>query len=184
MSWKVGEDKLVFKTRIFELCSHEVELPKKNFKSEFYFIRSGDWCNVLPITPEGEIVFISQFRPAVREQCLEIPGGMCDASDTSMQHSAERELLEETGYVSNNFEHLISVHPNPAILTNRCHLFVAFDAVPSGETKLDHGEDISVVKIPIKEAQELLFQGKITHSLVVNALAMFLVRYQAKLFSK
>ncbi len=112
---------------------------------------------------------IRQFRAGIREFTLEIPGGMVDASDASPMAAARREMREETGYDSERITFLGSVHPNPAILNNRCSTFLASDVRRTERPQLDGGEDIEVESIPLRQIPELIRRGHITHSLVLNA---------------
>ena len=62
------------------------------------------------------------------------------------------------------------VRPNPAILRNTCHMYLALDAVPTGRTNFDPGEDVHTFEVPWDEVQAMIADGRIDHSLVLNAL--------------
>jgi len=87
--------------------------------------------------------------------------------------TAERELREETGYVAARMIDLGFCEPNPAIFSNRCHLFLAEGCVREAELVLDPGEDIEVLPTPVEQVTELLHSGVITHALVIVALSRF-----------
>ena len=92
----------------------------------FYVFESLDWINILPITKEKKVVFVEQYRPGTDSITLELPGGMADLNEKPI-NSAKRELLEETGFSSNDWSKIGWVHPNPAILNNICHTFIALN---------------------------------------------------------
>ena len=94
--------------------------------------------------------------------------------------AAARELEEETGYVAGRLEPLGSVHPNPAIQPNRCHIFLALDCVKKHEGRQDEGEDIVVELYPRADVPRLILEGQITHSLVVVAFFLERLRAEAK----
>jgi ADP-ribose pyrophosphatase len=175
--WEIHEPEAIFRTKVFSLCKQRVHVEKRQLDADYYLLESVDWVNVIPLTPQQEVVFIRQMRPAVRTTCLEIPGGMCDETDADPAAGAARELEEETGYRAGRIESLGSVSPNPAICCNSCHFFVARDVRPDGQQQLEPGEDVSIELIPLKEVPRLISSGAIIHSLVLNAfLKLFILQ--------
>ena len=125
--------------------------------------------NIVPLTADDQVVLIRQYRHGVDGITLEVPGGMVDASDPSPLHAARREMLEETGYDAEDIVSLGSIHPNPAIQDNRCHTFLARNAVKLREPHFDTTEETEVVLVPLSEIPDLVRQGRISHALVVVA---------------
>jgi len=165
--WRRVASTRVRDCRVFDL--HEVRFAAPDGRSEapFFVVEAPDWINVVPITPAGEVVLIRQYRFGVEEFTLEIPGGMCDPGEDPAR-AAARELLEETGYAG-RIEPLGSVHPNPAIQSNRCWSFVARDAVAVADPDPDEHEAFEVLVRRLDEIPDLIRDGTITHSLVVTA---------------
>jgi 8-oxo-dGTP pyrophosphatase MutT (NUDIX family) len=135
--------------------------------ADFFVVEAPDWVNVVPLTSDGNVVFVRQFRFGVEDVTLEIPGGMCDPGEAPAE-AAARELEEETGY-SGPLRAIGSVHPNPAIQSNRCWTFVASDVRRVSSPSPDPHEELEVVERPLEEIPELIRRGAITHSLVVTA---------------
>jgi len=131
----------------------------------------GDWVNIVPITPDGQIVMVRQYRHGSEDLTLEIPGGMADPEDPSPLAAARREMWEETGYDSEEISLLGRVRPNPAIQTNFCHSFVARNSRFTRQPRLDGTEDIEVVLVGREEIPGLIAQGDISHALVITAFA-------------
>jgi ADP-ribose pyrophosphatase len=161
----------VLATRIFTVEKHELVHPRSGHAHDFFVLMAPDWCNIVPLTRDGQVVMVRQRRHGRDEETLELPGGMIDPEDASPLEAARRELLEETGYGARAIESIGVIAPNPAMQSNRCHSFLARDVEKLGEPRLDGGEDIDVVLVPYREIPERVARGEITHALVVVAFA-------------
>ena len=161
----------IFNLRIDRACS-----PRTNKAYDFYILESANWVNVIPLTPQKEVVLIRQYRHGIRESTLEIPGGIVEESDTP-ETAARRELIEETGYSESEMQLLGSVHPNPAFLTNRCYTFVAKNVSCVKQQEQDEKEDIEVLVRPLEQIPALIRDGVITHALVLAAFYRFYMEY-------
>ncbi|MFH1679443.1 MAG: NUDIX hydrolase [Candidatus Eisenbacteria bacterium] len=143
--------------------------PDTGYEKEWTILETNDWVNVIPVTPEGRIVLIRQFRAGTGSYTIEIPGGGVDRGDRSAEEAAGRELREETGYLAAGFTRIGTVEPNPAFQTNRCHTYLARDVVPDGAQNLEPGEEIEVFEADENEVRRMLREGEIAHALVVAA---------------
>jgi ADP-ribose pyrophosphatase len=167
--WEKLDSELIGDHRIFKLRRDSSRSPRTGEAYDFYIMETVDWINIIPVTPQGKVVFIHQFRHGTEEVTLEIPGGMAEDGDVSLLESARRELLEETGYSADQIVSIGSVAPNPAFLTNRCHTFLALGARKTAEPQFDGAEDIGVEEIDLAQVPQLISSGRITHALVVAA---------------
>src|SRR5215471_11864178 len=101
--------------KIFTVRRDRIVSPRTEEEHDFYVLDGADWINVIPVTPEGGILLIEQYRHGTGEVTLEIPGGAIDRGDADPLAAARRELREETGYEASEWVNLGFVHPNPAI---------------------------------------------------------------------
>jgi len=170
--WEVLSSEWDRTYRVFHLRTDRARSPRTGKDHRFYVLESTDWVNVIPLTPAGEVVLIRQYRHGTRENTLEIPGGLVEPGDAP-EDAARRELAEETGYRSRGMTCLGYVHPNPAILNNRCHTFLARDVFPDGGQAQDDKEDIEVLIRPLSDVPRLIRENRITHALVLAAFYRF-----------
>lgn len=151
-----------------------MKLESEEREVEFAIVQAPDWMNIIPLTTNNEVVLVEQYRYGVEEPTLELPGGMVDSGEQP-DETAKRELLEETGYETGKMEYLGNVSSNPAFLTNRTHMYVAQNCRKIQEQELDGNERINVHVMPLDDFLELVNNGTVHHSLVVAAVAKFLL---------
>ena len=96
--------------------------------------------------------------------------------DEKPLNSAKRELLEETGFVSRQWSKLGIVHPNPAILNNKCHTFLAKDIEKISEPQNSGSEYTKVKLVDLLDLKRFIMEKKITHSLVINAIYWYTIK--------
>jgi 8-oxo-dGTP pyrophosphatase MutT (NUDIX family) len=147
----------------------------------FYLIDAPDWVGIIPVvhTEKGrELVMVRQFRHGIGKKCIEFPGGIIEPGEDPVL-AISRELLEETGYGAEMIIPLGSLSPNPAMMTNHFHAFIAEDCHMKTEPRLDEHEDIEVLLIPEEEAINLVGGEDMGHALMVAALFLY-SRYTGK----
>lgn len=135
-----------------------------------------DWVNIIAVTDEKKLILIRQYRFGTRDFQIEIPGGAVDRTDSLPIQSAQRELIEETGYGGGEWQQIGSILPNPAIQSNKCFTYLAKGIRLLKEPSFDDNEDIETVLTGIDEAYDMVYNGIIKHSLVICAL-MFAKKY-------
>lgn len=173
--WKRISGETVYDAGIFSVRRDRYELRGAPTRP-FHVIECAPWVNVVPVTRDGSVVLVRQYRHGVQAMSLEVPGGVVDAADDDPEAAAARELLEETGYAGREMELLAAVSSNPAILENRTYCYLARDVRPVAEPRPDDDEDLTVELAAPDAIPALIRSGEIHHSLSVCALCLALGR--------
>jgi ADP-ribose pyrophosphatase len=170
--WRRGEPKLLQRTRILDLNSVPFHHPRRDVRRDFVIVDAPDWVNVLAHTTDDRLVLVNQFRYGIDAFSWEIPGGVIEHGEDPVLAGA-RELLEETGYEGKNARLLASVHPNPAFMSNRCHLVLVEECRLVSPPAWDPDEEMEIAAVPVEDVYARARSGGITHSLVLDALLFF-----------
>jgi 8-oxo-dGTP pyrophosphatase MutT (NUDIX family) len=177
--WERLAERTLVSTRVLDVRGVLFRHPHRQVEREFVVVAAPDWCNVIALTPDGRLVLVRQFRYGIDAFSLELPGGVIDPGEDLLV-AGRRELREETGFVGSTARLLATVHPNPAIQNNRCHLVLVENAIRSLAQEWDHDEEIEVITAPVDEVLAWAREGKITHSLVVSGLMHFESLWRAR----
>ena len=169
MRWDALKSEIVYRCRIFSVRRDRSRSQGSGLLHDFHVLETGDWVNVVPLTSDRRVVMVRQFRHGIRDVTLEVPAGLIDESDATPAEAALRELREETGYAARRIAPLGVVHPNPAIMNNRCHMFVAYDSEPVGEPQWDSTEELAVEVLPLDQVPELIRRGAVSNALTLVA---------------
>lgn len=168
--WITEGEEFTADARIFSMYAVRRRSPWRGHSAAFTVLRSPDWVNIIPLTADGEVVMVKQYRHGTDEITIELPGGMVERGEHPM-HAGMRECVEETGWQGMADAVFLGVsEPNPAFLNNRCYSYLWTDCVYVGTQQCDPNEEIEVVTIPLAEVFAMVGRGEIRHSLVLNAL--------------
>lgn len=169
-SWTLLGQQHVSDHRILKVRHDQYRFEPTGVVRDYVVIEAPDWCNVVPVTEDGQVVLVRQFRHGIGDVALEIPGGIIDPGE-SPEAAASRELLEETGYASDQIRFLGRVHPNPAIQGNYQYMFLAENCRLVSPPCPDPFEQFEILLRPLSEIPEMIRREEIQHTLVINAFA-------------
>ena len=166
---------LVHKGAVIDMYCDTMEFENGN-TAKWDFIHHDGAAAVVPVTDEGKILMVRQFRNALERYTLEIPAGKFDDPNEEGIVCAARELEEETGYRSENLEWMITLRTTVAFCNERIEIFAAHNLIPSKQN-LDENEYIDVGAYTIDELKEMIFTGKIEDSKTIAALLAYESKY-------
>ncbi len=155
---------------------YEDTVVANGHEAHWDFIHHDGAAAVLPVTDDGKILMVRQYRNAMDRDTLEIPAGKLDAPDEPKIECAYRELEEETGYRTEQMEYLISLNTTVAFCDEAIDIFVARNLIPSHQ-HLDEDEVIDVEPWELKDLLELIYSGKMTDAKTVAAITAYAVKY-------
>lgn len=172
--------------------------PDGSVYEPFYSYSRRDYTVIVATDEEGRYICVRQFRQGIKEITTEFPAGgiertdgkeyagsvftkegeePSDPSERSQDEllaedaldAAKRELLEETGYVSDEWEHLLSVPSNATISDNYAHIYAARNCRKAADQDLDEMEFLNVVRHTDDEIGELIHHGDFKQSVHIMA---------------
>jgi ADP-ribose pyrophosphatase len=174
--WRELAREPVADCKVFSVERSIAASPVDGAQHSFYRIHSSSWAQIVPITKDGRVVLVRQYRHGAERITLEIPAGLVDPGEEPM-HAALRECLEETGYRARNAVSLGVVTPNPALFSNRLYAYLATDVELVSEIRNIGTERTEVVLVPVGQLPDMILRGDIDHALVVATLWRYLHEY-------
>lgn len=162
-----GPDLILFRVRY-----DYMQNPRNASTGKMIILEANDSVNVVAITPQQQILFVRQYRFGIEDYTLELPGGIVDDGEEA-KFAGIRELQEETGYTSRNWQSLGKVGSNPVFMNSYIHHWLARDIQLTNKVELDDGEDIELIYLPIEEVKKKLGDGQFLHPHTISGLTRF-----------
>ena len=146
---------------------------------EWDYIHHRGAAAVVPVTDDGRIIMVRQYRNALERFTLEIPAGALDDPEEPGINCSARALEEEPGYRSENLEWLITLRTTVAFCNERIEVYVAKNLVPSKQ-HLDPNEFVNVELHTVEELKQMIFDGEIEDSKTVASILAYDAKYNRK----
>ncbi len=167
--WKTLKSEYLIRRPWLTARRDVVQLPNGEINDEFYVLEYPDWVNVIAITDDDHFVFVRQYRYALDVLSIELCAGVAEPGET-IEQSARRELLEETGYGGGEWREVMTIGQNPSTCNNLTHCFVAKGVKHLQEQHLDRTEDIDVVLLTRDEVLDMLRGDTLKQALMLAPL--------------
>jgi ADP-ribose pyrophosphatase len=138
-------------------------------------VRHPGAVSVVPVTDDGEVIMVRQFRAPVEGLVLEIPAGKRDVADEPTEVTAQRELQEEVGFRAGRLDYLLPLLHSPGFCDEVNHLYLARDLVRV-DRQVDGPEEqhMEIIRVPLGEIPGMIRRAEITDAKSVVALLLSL----------
>ena len=157
---KEKSSELIYDGRVLHLYKDEIILPDGSEGIREYCNHNGGVC-VLPLTDEGEVILVKQYRYAHRKCTLEIPAGKLEMGERDdIRAAALRELREETGAECQELIYLGEMYPSPALLSEVIYMYFA-RGLTFGERDLDEDEFLECERVPFEKMLDMIENGEL-----------------------
>ncbi len=159
----------IYQGNILDVERLTIELPNGKTATRD-IIRNPGASVVVPITEDGQIILVEQFRKPNDRVFIELPAGKLDQGEDPAACAA-RELKEETGYSAEKLVKILNLYPAPAFADEILHIYMA-TGLSCGECQPDEDEFISAKAYPLEEALSMIDKGIICDAKTVAGILM------------
>ena len=158
--WKTGDSQVLIDSRWVKVWKNSVDLPNGQHMDDFYTVTLQEASAVVALDDAGNIILKKEYRYCFDRDLIEVPAGGFESGEDGFA-VAKRELLEETGYVSDDWQYIGPTIESSAKLTNTMHLYFANHCRKVSGQHLDATEMLEVMVVPLSKAVDMVMNGEI-----------------------
>lgn len=162
LKWKALKTEHLVNDRWIDFRKVEYEMPDGSLFSPYYNYSQNSYSVVVPYNMDGKLLTVRQYRHGLNEVTLEFPAGGIENSrgrkpaEQEALLCAKREFLEETGYQSNDWIHLLTVPSYASLADNYAFIYLARDCYKTSQQHLDSTEYLSVEEHSFEEIEDFI----------------------------
>ncbi|WP_018615022.1 NUDIX hydrolase [Segetibacter koreensis] len=176
MKWETISSEYIFRDTWLYARKDRCIRPDGKIVDPYYVMEYPDWVTGLALTKDEKVILVRQYRHALGEVCLELPGGCVDKTDKNFEEAIRREFLEETGYSFETAEYLGRSSANPSTNSNTLHMFLLLGGEKVQSQQLDANEEIDILIVSFEEFKQMLSENKFIQSMHVTNIFYALAR--------
>ena len=159
MNYTLKKSNVLYRGKVFDLKVDEIEYESGNKGIREIAVHPGG-AVVVPVTDEGKIILVTQFRYPFQKELMEFPAGKLDAGEDPMK-CAERELEEETGFKAGKIKKLGEIYTAPGYCTEILHLYLARELKPGNHNREEGELGMRIYEFTVKEVEDKIAKGEI-----------------------
>jgi len=156
------EEKKVYASRVFEVYEGRIQLPDGRIANQSW-INHRPCIAAVPVSPDGKLLLIRQYRAAVGQMLLEIPAGAMDKGPETAEECVQRELAEEIGFQARRLVKLFEGYLVPGYCNEYMYYYLATDLFAAALPP-DQDEVIELVPTSFQDALAMMKNGQIIDS--------------------
>ncbi len=181
LAWEEISCEHIVKDEWIDFKRLSYKFPDGSIFEPYYCYSRKNYVVIVASDTDGNYLCVKQFRQGIKEVTTEFPAGGIehkdnkeygdskdDSSEDALQ-AAKRELLEETGYESDEWSHLITVPSNATIADNYAYIFRAKNCRRVADQALDETEFLNVKKYTHDEIEKMISAGKFQQAVHIMA---------------
>ena len=174
MNYKVDKSETIFSGKVFDIRVDDITYDSGNKGIREVVLHNGG-AVVLPITDEGKVVLVKQYRYPFEKFLYELPAGKLEKNEDPLK-CASRELQEETGYTTSNITKLGSIYTTPGFCSEELHIYLAENLTPGNHNREEGEYGMEIHEIEMKEVTEMILDGRIKDSKTIVGIAYYKLR--------
>jgi ADP-ribose pyrophosphatase len=167
--WKLLSSQDVSPSKWFPIESRTYELPNGRIVDDFTVTTLADVAMIIPVTPDGRIVLVRQYKPGFDDVILEFPAGRLENNHKDITETAQHELEEETGIKTEKLEYFATIAPFVTKGTEKVFCFLAPNVEFNSVQSFDENEDIEVVILSFSELENLIASNELQAAVTIAA---------------
>lgn len=172
LGWKIEKSFSPYRNETFSLAVDKISIRDGN-ETEYGYLKRAQAVVIVPLTRDGQVVMVRQYRYPIDDWCLEVPaGGTHDTGDETLREVARKELHEEVGATATRLSYVDYFYSAPALSDEKCHVFLAEGLELIEKPQTESTENISVTLFEADQALELARSGKMKNSPCALALLL------------
>lgn len=168
--FRVDREREIFRGRTIRLVLRDLTLPNGR-RATYHVVEHPGAVAIVPVFENGDVLLIRQFRPSIGKELYEVPAGTLEKGETPLR-TAQREIVEETGYKARRWEKVAEFYTAPGFCTELMHLYVARGLEPAS-AEGDPDEVIRPVRVPLRRALGLVHKRRVRDAKSIVGLLMY-----------
>jgi ADP-ribose pyrophosphatase len=168
MNFSVKKSDLIFRGHVFDIKVDRIIYDSGNDGIREVVIHNGG-AVVLPVTSDGKIVLVKQYRYPFNDFMLELPAGKLEP-DEDPKDCATRELTEETGYTSDKISILGEIRTTPGFCSEILYIYLAENLIPGNHNREEGEHGMEVFELTLEEVNDMISEGKIVDAKTISGI--------------
>ncbi|HJT79940.1 MAG TPA: NUDIX hydrolase [Chthoniobacterales bacterium] len=169
IGWRIRASETAYQNKTATFRVDTIELSEGK-ETQYGYVCKGPAVIIVPVTRDGQIVIVRQYRYPVDDWCLEVPaGGVHETEEESLEETVRRELREEAGATCGTLTNVGWFYSGPSLMDEKCHVFLGENVDVTRKAETEPSEKITIRLEPADEVVEMARSGKMKNGVCALA---------------